>query len=105
MELDVMFKALGDPTRLEILKLLKGRELCVCDIMEAFSQTQPAISHHLKVLKTAGLVNDTRDGKWIFYAVEEASLKELEIFISEQLTQAGVKEHCSPKSPCAFRQE
>ena len=61
------FKALGDPVRLEIVRRLVGRELCVCDILEAFKLSQPTVSHHLKVLKYAGLVTDRKDGKWVYY--------------------------------------
>jgi len=61
------FKALGDPVRLEIVRRLVGRELCVCDILDAFKLSQPTISHHLKVLKYAGLVTDRKDGKWVYY--------------------------------------
>jgi len=63
------FKALGDPIRLEIVKLLLGKELCVCDILDSFKVSQPTISHHLKVLKYAGLVSDNREGKWIYYSL------------------------------------
>jgi ArsR family transcriptional regulator, arsenate/arsenite/antimonite-responsive transcriptional repressor len=64
-----IFKALGDPIRLEIVKLLLGKELCVCDILDAFKVSQPTISHHLRVLKYAGLVSDNREGKWIYYSL------------------------------------
>ena len=64
-----IFKALGDPTRLGIVQLLVGKELCVCEIIAAFDKSQPVISHHLKVLKTAGLLSEARDGKWIMYSI------------------------------------
>ncbi len=60
-------KALGDPVRLEIVRRLVGRELCVCDILDTFKLSQPTVSHHLKVLKYAGLVTDRKDGKWVYY--------------------------------------
>lgn len=68
----LFFKALGDETRLKIVQMLRGRELCVCDIMAAFAMTQPAISHHLKILKQAGVVQDSREGKWIYYSLNPA---------------------------------
>ena len=62
-----IFKALGDETRLEIVRMLAGKERCVCAFLSAFPMTQPAISNHLRVLREAGVVIDTRDGRWIFY--------------------------------------
>ncbi|AEA24613.1 ArsR/SmtB family transcription factor [Pseudonocardia benzenivorans] len=66
------FKALGDPVRLRLLSLIaahEGGEACVCDISGAFALTGPTISHHLKVLRTAGLVSSQRRGTWIYYRV------------------------------------
>ena len=64
------FKALADPTRLEIVRLINGQSspVCVCDIVDAFDLSQPTISHHLKVLREAGLLAMTRAGIWTFYA-------------------------------------
>jgi len=58
-----LFKALGEPTRLKIIKLLAARELCVCDLEEIMQISQPRISQHLKVLKHAGLVNERKEGQ------------------------------------------
>jgi len=74
LELAEIFKALGDETRLTIVQLLIGRELCVCDILDSFDMSQPAISHHLKILRQAGVVRDKREGKWIYYSLNPASL-------------------------------
>ncbi|MFC7658860.1 ArsR/SmtB family transcription factor [Pseudonocardia benzenivorans] len=66
------FKALGDPVRLRLLSLIaahEGGEACVCDISGAFALTGPTISHHPKVLRTAGLVSSQRRGTWIYYRV------------------------------------
>lgn len=62
-----MFKALADETRMRILSLLRVREMCVCEIMIALELTQPTASHHLRILEGAGLVEDLRKGKWVFY--------------------------------------
>ncbi|MDD3893514.1 MAG: metalloregulator ArsR/SmtB family transcription factor [Syntrophomonadaceae bacterium] len=59
---ETVFKALGEPTRLKIIKLLSVRDLCVCDLEEIMEISQPRISQHLKVLKHAGLVNERKDG-------------------------------------------
>ncbi len=65
------FKALADPTRLEIVRLVAAQNapVCVCDIVDRFALGQPTISHHLKVLREAGLVEMTRQGIWAFYSL------------------------------------
>lgn len=71
-----MFKALGDPARLRLLSLIAsnpGGEACVCDIAASFDLSQPTISHHLKVLRTAGILDSERRGSWVYYrAIPEA---------------------------------
>jgi DNA-binding transcriptional ArsR family regulator len=62
-----LFKALGDPTRLRIVKLLEGGELCVCQLMAVLGMGQSRISRHLSILKQAGLIEDRRAGKWVHY--------------------------------------
>lgn len=94
-----VFKALGDETRLSIVKMLVGKELCVCDIIDAFSMSQPAISHHLKILKHAGIVNDSRDGKWIYYSLNPQSFEKIEAFFSEVKPGIHKKNRCLPLSP------
>ena len=63
----LIFKAMGDKTRLRILELLKQEELCVSDICERFAVTQPSISHHLDILKRAGLVASDKRGREVYY--------------------------------------
>lgn len=75
-----MFKALGDPVRLRLLSLVAshaGGEACVCEISPAFDLTQPTISHHLKVLREAGLLECERRGTWVYYWVVPAALAQL----------------------------
>lgn len=71
--LDV-FKALSDETRLRIIKLLEGGELCVCDIVAALGMVQPKVSFHLGVLKNSGLLKDRKQGKWVHYRLNEGEL-------------------------------
>ncbi|WP_374760026.1 ArsR/SmtB family transcription factor [Micromonospora humidisoli] len=64
------FKALGDPVRLRLLSLIAARaggEVCVCELTDAFTLTGPTISHHLKVLREAGLIDCQRRGTWVYY--------------------------------------
>jgi ArsR family transcriptional regulator, arsenate/arsenite/antimonite-responsive transcriptional repressor len=63
------FKLLGDKSRLTILALLREKELCVCDIVEILQMSQPSISQHLRKLKDAGLVTETRKKQWIYYSL------------------------------------
>lgn len=63
------FKALGEPTRLKILRLIAEREMCVCELMEVLDMNQPRISQHLKVLKEAGAVKERKQAQWSYYSV------------------------------------
>lgn len=68
--------ALGDETRLKMVKLLAEHDaLCVCELQQAFALGQPTISHHLKILREAGLVEVTRRGTWAYYALRRDVLK------------------------------
>ncbi|TCK26243.1 ArsR/SmtB family transcription factor [Pseudonocardia endophytica] len=72
-ELARVFKAMGDPVRLRLLSLIAshaGGEACVCDLTDVFDLSQPTISHHLKVLREAGLISGERRGTWIYYRVQ-----------------------------------
>ena len=62
-----IFKALGDSTRLRIIKMLSLREMCVCEVMVAIGLTQPNASHHLNILERVGIIKKIRRGKWTFY--------------------------------------
>ena len=69
--LEDVFRALGDPTRLRILGLLAGGEVCVCHLYETLGIPQPKTSRHLAYLRRAGLVETRRDGQWIHYRLAE----------------------------------
>lgn len=72
------FKALGDPVRLRLVGLIASvAEACVCDLTPAFDLSGPTISHHLKVLREAGLVDCERRGTWVYYRVLPEALDEL----------------------------
>ena len=98
-KLALVYKALGDETRLQIIKMLYGKELCVCDIIDACDKSQPAISHHLKILKQAGLLEDRREGKWIFYRINYENLKIIECFINSVMQHEHEIVTCIPCSP------
>jgi ArsR family transcriptional regulator len=72
-----VFKALGDPVRIRLVSLIgahQGGEVCVCDLTAAFDLTQPTISHHLKVLRAAGIIDSERRGTWVYYRLVPAAL-------------------------------
>lgn len=79
-----MAKALGDPIRLQLVDVLRkhaGR-VCVCELVPLFDLTQPTVSHHLKVLREAGIVESERQGLWAYYYVIPDALKELSTWLT-----------------------
>jgi len=73
-----MFKALGDPVRLRLMSLIASRaEACVCDLTDEFALSGPTISHHLKVLREAGLVDHQRRGTWVYYWARPEAMRQL----------------------------
>ncbi len=79
-ELAGAFKALADPVRLRLLSLIAtraGEEVCVCELTPQFDLSQPTISHHLKVLRAAGLIDCERRGTWVYYWVIPTALQRL----------------------------
>ena len=76
-ELEEFFAALGDATRLKMLKIIADEELCSCEIQAALELTQPTTSHHLGILERAGILSSTRNGKWVFYKIANSHVKNL----------------------------
>jgi ArsR family transcriptional regulator len=73
-----LFKALGDPVRLRLMSMIASvPEICVCDLTPAFDLAGPTISHHLKVLREAGLVDSERRGTWVWYRVRPDVFRQL----------------------------
>lgn len=71
------FRALADPVRLEVLERLADGPSCVCDLRDGLDIAGNLLSHHLKVLREAGLVTSERDGRWVTYRLDEAAVAEL----------------------------
>jgi len=83
-ELASAFSALADPARLRVLSILAASpegEVCVCDFVEPLAKSQPTVSHHLKILSDAGLVQGDRRGKWVWYSLNRDRLAELKAAI------------------------
>jgi DNA-binding transcriptional ArsR family regulator len=76
-ELETFFSALGDATRLKMLRLIDDEELCSCEVMAALELTQPTTSHHLGILERAGLLTSNRRGKWVFYKIANIKVHNL----------------------------
>jgi ArsR family transcriptional regulator len=81
-ELTSIFKALSDETRLRILKLLEGGELCVCDVVAALDMIQPQVSFHLRVLRKTALLKGRKQGKWMHYKIDDSDLFKRLIILS-----------------------
>ena len=77
-------KALGDPIRMQLVDVLRRHagKVCVCELVPLFDLSQPTVSHHLKVLREAGIVSSERQGLWAFYYVNPTSLEELSAWLS-----------------------
>lgn len=92
------FKAVGHPVRLRILETLalQSDPVCACDIESMFSLSQPTISHHLRVLRKAGLVVSERRGTWIYYSVNEDGIGPLYSFLGSITHHSGETPHVNP---------
>ncbi|MGV9244891.1 ArsR/SmtB family transcription factor [Streptomyces sp. NPDC003710] len=80
-----LFKALGDPVRLRLLSMIashEGGEVCVCELTPAFDLSQPTISHHLRLLRQAGLIDCERRGTWVYYWALPQALARLASFLA-----------------------
>ena len=86
------FKAIGHPVRIQILEILtrQAGQVCVCDIESKFHLSQPTISHHLRVLRRAGLLASVRTGTWIYYSVRKESVRPLRAFVEQLLDGSPV---------------
>lgn len=85
-----LFKALGDPTRLRIVKLLEEGELCVCQLTAVLQMGQSRISRHLSILKQAGLIADRKQGKWVHYRLSRQGSGHLPNFALKKLDRSQV---------------
>ena len=99
-------KALGDPNRLKIIKLLTDGEQCACKLLEAFQITQPTLSHHMKILSGTGLVSCRKEGKWTYYSISCCMLKEFKSYFDSITCYKDRRGHSEPasegKSECCF---
>ena len=92
-----LFHALSDETRLSIIRRLRLGERCVCDLTDALDAAQSRLSFHLKVLKDAGLVTDRKEGRWMYYTVDQEALGEMAEIVGELASEPTAAER---KSGC-----
>lgn len=91
-------KALGDPNRLKIIKLLFSGEQCACKLLEEFQITQPTLSHHMKILSETGLVSVRKEGKWTHYSINCSMFKDYKSYF-ENIT-CNKNRHETNSSSC-----
>lgn len=91
ISLDVLFRALADPTRLRLLNLIGNREICVCYFVEILGISQPKISRHLAYLRRAGVVASRREGKWMHYRLSAPEDKAAAALLRETLKHLAVR--------------
>ena len=88
-----LFKLLSDHNRFKIFTLLLQGELCVCDIEQQTQLAQNLVSHHLRVLKEAGLITSRRDSRWVYYAINKAELGQVYPLVSALFNPELVSDH------------
>ncbi len=82
-ELSLLASALSDTNRIEILRMLAGKELCACHILSYLGISQPTLSYHMKLLTESGLVSASRRGKWTFYALSNDKLNDYALAVKD----------------------
>lgn len=86
IDLSLIFKALGDPTRVEIIKLLAPGKLCACNLLEKFNITQPTLSYHMKILLEANVIDCEKKSIWNYYSLKNETLQYINTFIEQMVT-------------------
>ena len=79
----LLFKALADPVRLEVVQALGGGERCVCDLTQGLGLAQSRLSFHLKVMREAGLIEAREEGRWVYYRLRAGALEQLQAWLGE----------------------
>jgi ArsR family transcriptional regulator len=102
MEIAEDLKLLGDKTRLAMLSLLKEREWCVCEFVDIFDISQPAISQHLRKLKSRGIVRESKRGQWVHYSLNVEDKPHLKAVLQEMPSSEWILAALNKevKAPC-----
>ncbi len=98
------FRVLSDENRMRVVLLLRGGERCVCDIVDSLGLPQSLVSHHLAVLRSAGLLSDRRSGKWVYYSIDKESVAHLNALLADVLNpdeiSVEIAPDCEPEGCC-----
>ena len=93
-QVTVVFKALCDENRVQIIKLLQNGERCACELLEEMNLSQPTLSHHMKILCDSGVVVGRKNGKWMHYSISADGAELAKSCITELTTVTEKKEKC-----------
>ena len=89
-----IMESLSDPIRINILELMMGGEICVCDIVKVTGLSQSKISYHIKILKDSGLISDRQEGRWVYYSLNKESLFLIKEWITSLTDYSSNKKRC-----------
>ena len=92
-----IFKALSDENRIRILKMLHSGEKCACKLLEELNISQPTLSHHMKILCDAGIVNSRKEGKWTHYAMCCEGIRKVRTLMKDLLSAENIPTDCACK--------
>ena len=100
-ELAQAFKALGDDNRLKMVEMIAGADdICACHLLDEFDFSQPTLSHHIKILCAAGLIECRREGKWMHYSLNTNHVSEIRDLLSTGLDEAMIEDKDQLSSKC-----
>ena len=92
-----IFKALSDENRIRILKMLRSGEKCACKLLEELNISQPTLSHHMKILCDAGIVNGRKEGKWTHYSMCYEGVHKVRALMKDLLSAENIPTVCECK--------
>jgi len=96
-DLAPVFRALGDPTRLRLLAMLRDGERCVCELTDELRAAQSRLSFHLKTLRDAGLIQSRKEGRWMFYSINSDQLESLAVVLGDLRTPLRTRPDVVPR--------
>ena len=94
----MIFKSLSDENRIQIIKILRSGEKCACKLLDELQISQPTLSHHMKILCDAEIVNSRKEGKWMHYSINHDSLNMMTLILHELLGTNSSADHCHCKT-------
>ena len=89
-----IMESLSDPIRINILELMMGGEICVCDIVKVTGLSQSKISYHIKILKDSGLISDRQEGRWVYYKLDFEVLTDVKNWMANLIQSSSSKRSC-----------